>query len=52
MDAVEEKMHAVLSQVAGELGLEAGKSIRLESTAQQGHFLRVTKKVCALCEGV
>ena len=28
------------------MGLEANKTIKLESTSQLGYFLRVTKKVC------
>ena len=33
------------SQTANELGLELHKTIKLESTAQLGYFMRVTKKV-------
>jgi len=34
-----------LSQTAGDLGLEAHKTVKLEFNAQLGYFLRVTKKV-------
>ena len=42
---MEKKMQAVLRSAAEELGLEAHKTVRLETAAQLGHFLRVTKKV-------
>ena len=45
MDELEGKMQAVFRTAASELGLEPVKTIRLESSAQLGHFLRVTKKV-------
>ena len=45
MDEVEGKMQSVFRSAAADLGLEPHKTIRLESNAQLGHFLRVTKKV-------
>jgi len=32
-------------QVASELGLEAGKALKLESSSHLGYFLRLTRKV-------
>lgn len=46
MDDVEAKMQTVFRSAAADLGLEPHKTVRLESTSQLGHFLRVTKKVC------
>lgn len=45
MDELESKMQTVFRSAAADLGLEPHKTIRLESTSQLGHFLRVTKKV-------
>jgi DNA mismatch repair protein MSH2 len=45
MDEVEKKMQMELRKVAEELGLDANKTIRLDSASHLGHFLRVTKKV-------
>lgn len=45
MDELEGKIQAVFRQTASELSLEPHKTIKLESNAQLGHFLRVTKKV-------
>ena len=45
MDELEGKIQAVFRQTASELSLEPHKTIKLESSAQLGHFLRVTKKV-------
>ncbi len=35
-----------LFKVASKVGLEAGKSIKLESSEGMGYYLRVTLKVC------
>ena len=45
MDEVEKKMQVLLRKTAEELGLEAHKTIRLDSAAHLGHFFRVAKKV-------
>ena len=45
MEELEGKIQAVFRQTASELSLEPHKTIKLESSAQLGHFLRVTKKV-------
>ncbi|KAF5298623.1 hypothetical protein FQR65_LT09719 [Abscondita terminalis] len=39
---IEEKMQKVLHRAADDLGLESGKSIKLECTEQYGYFFRVT----------
>uniref|UniRef100_A0A3P8VL69 DNA mismatch repair protein n=1 Tax=Cynoglossus semilaevis TaxID=244447 RepID=A0A3P8VL69_CYNSE len=44
MDELDESMQAVLSSAARELGLEAGKTVKLESNAMLGFYLRVTCK--------
>ncbi|XP_060526201.1 DNA mismatch repair protein Msh2 [Cylas formicarius] len=41
---VESRMRQALSETADELGLEEGKTVKLESNPQHGHFFRVTKK--------
>ena len=44
MDTLEKSISKELDKAARELGLEAGKVIKLESTPQLGWFLRVTSK--------
>uniref|UniRef100_A0A8C4NDJ3 DNA mismatch repair protein n=1 Tax=Eptatretus burgeri TaxID=7764 RepID=A0A8C4NDJ3_EPTBU len=44
MDVLERDMEKTLNSVAHDLGLEAGKSVKLESNAQLGFYLRVTSK--------
>ncbi|XP_034068846.1 DNA mismatch repair protein Msh2 [Gymnodraco acuticeps] len=44
MDELEESMKAVLNSAARELGLDAGKTVKLESNAMLGFYLRVTCK--------
>ncbi|XP_076252043.1 DNA mismatch repair protein spel1 isoform X2 [Rhynchophorus ferrugineus] len=41
---VEEKMNKQLSRAAKDLGLDEGKSIKLECNPQHGYFFRITKK--------
>ena len=38
-------------QTASDLGLEAHKTVKLESNTQLGYFLRVTKKVSLIATG-
>jgi hypothetical protein len=44
MDAVEENLPAALNKVARDLGLESGKTVKLEHN-HLGHYFRVSRKV-------
>lgn len=45
MDDVNSQFPSVLNKAARELGLESGKTLKLENNAQLGHYFRVTLKV-------
>ena len=44
IDELEEKMQGLVSKVADDLSLEAGKSVKFESNQQYGYFFRITLK--------
>uniref|UniRef100_A0A8C5HRN0 DNA mismatch repair protein n=1 Tax=Gouania willdenowi TaxID=441366 RepID=A0A8C5HRN0_GOUWI len=44
MDELEKNMQAVLNSAARELGMDAGKGVKLESNSMLGFYLRVTCK--------
>ncbi|XP_077594780.1 DNA mismatch repair protein Msh2 [Stigmatopora nigra] len=44
MDNLEKSMQAILNAAARELGLDAGKTVKLESNSMLGFYLRVTCK--------
>ncbi|KAL9969079.1 hypothetical protein ACROYT_G021244 [Oculina patagonica] len=44
MDEILEQIPVELNKAARDLGLEAGKSIKLETNNQYGYFFRITKK--------
>ena len=48
MDELEKKLKSQLNKAASDLGLEAGKVLKLESNSQLGYFFRVTRKVGCL----
>ena len=45
MDNLENDIQGLLGKAARDLGLEANKTIKLESNNQLGYFFRVTRKV-------
>lgn len=45
MDNLEEEIQGQMRKVANDLCLDAGKSLKLESNSQLGHYFRITLKV-------
>ena len=45
MDELLRKMSIQMNMAARELGLEANKTLKLESSSQLGYYLRITRKV-------
>ena len=45
MDHVTSQFDSVLKKAAKDLGLEAGKTVKLDSNSQLGHYFRITLKV-------
>ena len=48
MEGLEESIKGELTRAGRDLGLEPGKTIKLESSSQLGYFFRVTRKVHSL----
>lgn len=48
LDYVVTQLESELSKAARDLGLEKGKTIKLESNSQLGHYFRVTLKVSSI----
>ena len=44
MTSLKRKLESLLSDVADDLGLEAGKTVKLEEDGKLGFFFRVTRK--------
>lgn len=44
MNEMEEKVQSQLSKVSDDLGLESGKSLKLETNQQFGYYFRITLK--------
>ena len=45
MDQVASQFDDVLKKAAKDLGLEAGKTVKLDTNSQLGHYFRITLKV-------
>ena len=50
LDELEGEIKSTLNKAARDLGLEAGKTIKLESNNMLGYFFRVTRKVRYVCD--